>query len=153
MIEFVESQHFNATISFSDDVIQELKVNKQSWGQKETGGMLFCRDLDSPITVISAMSSASNYDERRTHFFKQNGKAAQKTINAMFAEGLHYVGDWHTHPEAEPSPSGKDLNTIRSIFNQSDHSLRFMIHLILSSTGDVSRSFVAITDGVIVRQV
>lgn len=152
MIEFIENHLFNATISFSNDVVQELDKHKQGCGRKETGGMLFSRDLESPTTVIDAISSAGDLDQRGRYFFKQNGKAAQRIVNDMFEAGLHYVGDWHTHPDVDPSPSGKDLNTIRSIFKESEHNLRYMVHLILSSSGDVSKSFVAITDGINVQQ-
>ena len=27
----------------------------------------------------------------------------------MFAQGLHCIGLWHTHPEARPQPSSEDL--------------------------------------------
>ena len=41
----------------------------------------------------------------------------------MFKMGLHYVGDWHTHPEANPSPSGTDLSSMRERVILSGHQL------------------------------
>ena len=41
----------------------------------------------------------------------------------MHAKGLHFVGDWHTHPEAVPTPSSSDIRTIKEAVAKSRHHL------------------------------
>jgi integrative and conjugative element protein (TIGR02256 family) len=39
----------------------------------------------------------------------------------MYGRGFHYIGDWHTHPQARPTPSSVDLESIGEIVRLSTH--------------------------------
>ena len=56
-------------------------------------------------------------------------------IESYFDQGLHYVGDWHTHPEKHPTPSADDLRSIAECFRQSTHELLGFL-LVILGTGD-----------------
>jgi integrative and conjugative element protein (TIGR02256 family) len=56
---------------------------------------------------------------------------AQRIIDSRFAEGEHYVGDWHTHPQDHPIPSTIDHATMASRFSKSDHGLNSMVFCIV----------------------
>jgi hypothetical protein len=46
-------------------------------------------------------------------------------------KGLHFVGDWHIHPEKYPSPINKDINYINNHFHLSCRkSWAFVIEII-----------------------
>ena len=49
----------------------------------------------------------------------------------QFSSGLHYIGDWHTHPEDIPEPSGVDINKMQAIFRKSDHQLKGMLLVVV----------------------
>ncbi len=149
---FSELGFFDATIEFSGDVIEKLLAHRQNFGKSEAGGMLFCHDLNSPVTQISEISFPTKLDIRKKSFFKQDECFSQNIIEANFARGLHYVGDWHTHSQVKPVASNRDLLTIKSIYNKSDHSLRFMVHVIVPNSDNFSDSYVALTDGVVIRR-
>ena len=47
--------------------------------------------------------------------------------------GLHFVGDWHTHPEPTPRPSEDDLKNMQECFAKSVHELRTFAMIILGT--------------------
>lgn len=51
----------------------------------------------------------------------------------MFEQGFHFVGDWHTHPEAVPSPSSMDLNSIGECVRRSRHGFSGFFLVILGT--------------------
>ncbi len=57
-----------------------------------------------------------------------------------FESGLHYIGDWHTHPQDYPVPSQADKKKILKIFNISKHELSCMLLLIIGGL-DVKETF------------
>lgn len=99
-------------------------------GSREAGGHLFARVEGSHIEIVHA-SGPEPKDLRSRLVFAFRKKAAQRIIDARFAKGEHYVGDWHTHPEDIPSPSGIDQTTMASRFKHSDHGLQSMIFCIV----------------------
>jgi hypothetical protein len=49
----------------------------------------------------------------------------------MHKRDLHYVGDWHTHPELAPSPSGRDLRSIEECARKSTHGLNGFLLIVV----------------------
>ncbi len=62
-----------------------------------------------------------------------NQRADQREINAEFEKGLHYLGDWHTHPVTIPTPSPMDYQTFQSRFRKSTHELHAMLMVIVGT--------------------
>ena len=134
------------TISFTAKAVSTMCRYRQNENQVESGGVLFCEDLFQDKVIISHASKPRLFDIRKKFFFKLNGWSAQRTIKKMFSNGLHYVGEWHTHAQISPTPSNRDIKTIQDIFEQSEHNLRYMLMVIVSSSEDFSKSFVAFAD-------
>ena len=61
--------------------------------------------------------------ELKTNFFsrilyKRNTRKAQKIINKRWFETdgvINYVGEWHTHPCMQVSPSDTDIHSLKEI--------------------------------------
>lgn len=79
----------------------------------EAGGMLFGRFIiDSNDIVIDDLSVPMKGDIRKRTYFHRSVKNHQEVLNLVYEESsgtCHYVGEWHTHPENDPSPSDIDL--------------------------------------------
>jgi len=92
-------------------VQQMLAFRQRSWWQAEAGGVLLGRHLlDTDDIVVDEVTTPQNSDRRsRFSFFrsKKHGRIAQNRW-AEEASTLAYLGVWHTHPEADPTPSGVD---------------------------------------------
>ena len=61
----------------------------------------------------------------------------------MFKRGWHFVGDWHTHPEERPRPSGLDIRGVQEMFVKSRHSLESLVLVIVGTAGFPDGLFVA----------
>jgi integrative and conjugative element protein (TIGR02256 family) len=57
----------------------------------------------------------------------------QEEIDTMHQHGLHFGGDWHTHPEPKPAPSASDTLGIRQAVRKSKHHLNGFVLLIVGA--------------------
>lgn len=111
----------------SESVVEHLMAHRQKQWGKEAGGQLFGVFEDSRTVRILKATGPRKTDLRRRLFYKPDKLAEQREIDEAFGSGLHYVGDWHTHPETIPSPSGFDVDSLQNVFRMSTHSLNYLL--------------------------
>lgn len=122
-------QHCELMIEFSPACVTTFERYRQcSSFRSETGGQLFAAFQDNGLSIVLA-TRVKGASSRFT--FRPNRRAEQGEIEALFLRGLHYVGDWHTHPEIAPNPSVIDENKMMDIFAKSTHGLPFMLMVIV----------------------
>lgn len=122
------------TYIFSTSCLDVLWSKRQrTFLAKEIGGQLFARFEEGAI-VVEVATVTSGRSRRARFGFLPDREAERRDIERLFKDGLHYVGDWHSHPEPCPSPSGTDLEKMRDIFNQSKHQLHAMLMVIVGQT-------------------
>lgn len=88
----------------------------------EAGGILLGRHLlDSSAIIVDAITTPMPGDRQaRTHFYRDHPQH-QKVIDAAWHESkgtCTYLGEWHTHPEANPKPSSVDYRDWRRRLHQ-----------------------------------
>jgi integrative and conjugative element protein (TIGR02256 family) len=121
------------SIRLSDRVVAHFDQYRQRrWSDQEAGGQLFAR-LDLSEIVIEVATGPRPTDRRSRTSYRGDREAEQREIEQHHSEGLHYVGDWHTHPTPEPSPSLRDLSTINEIFCKSHHQLNGFILIVVGT--------------------
>ncbi len=122
-------------IVFSDKVLEHFALYQQRHrNDAEAGGQLFARLTRYEIYVEVATGPRKNDKRSRFGYAAQPGEE-QKEIDLLFSAGLHFVGDWHTHPEMKPRPSTTDLATIGSCSFKSKHRLAaFMLVIVGQGT-------------------
>lgn len=98
------------------------KFQQLRWWQSEAGGQLFAR-LSLPDIIIEEASGPRPSDCRSRCSYRPNREAEQREITSKHARGLHFVGDWHTHPMIAPCPSIRDIESMRELVRRSQHSL------------------------------
>lgn len=122
-------RHDTAVIEFSPACLALFEKHRQrGWRHREIGGQLFARFKDETVFIELATVVRGG---RFRFAFQPDRHAEQVEIEQYFAKGLHYVGDWHTHPEAAPQPSTPDVVKMRGIFTESEHQLPFMLMVIV----------------------
>ncbi|MGG6893675.1 Mov34/MPN/PAD-1 family protein [Rhizobium sp. BR 315] len=89
---------------------------------KESGGQMFAT-LSADRWRIEAVTGPRVGDRRGYNYFRPDRKAEQEEIYRFYDKGLEFVGDWHTHPENTPRPSGNDVTSIRNVVRESLHNL------------------------------
>ena len=108
---------------FTTPVIEHLVRHRQvRWWHREAGGQLFAR-FDLPDVIIEEATGPRRTDWRTRHGYRPNRRAEQKEMSNRHRRGLHFIGDWHTHPEPIPSPSEQDEVSMQDMFSRSDHAL------------------------------
>lgn len=79
-------------------------------GELEAGGILLGFRRDPHIEVTEA-TIPSRRDLRQRHGFTRRCPSHQHAASRAWHDSsqlIDYVGEWHTHPESHPSPSGID---------------------------------------------
>jgi len=80
----------------------------------EAGGVLLGRYiLDTDDVVVDDITVPCTDDESSRFSFKRSAPAHQAAIDEAWAsttDRIHYLGEWHTHPESIPAPSRTVIN-------------------------------------------
>lgn len=108
-------------VLLGDAVLEQFRHFRQVHAERpEAGGQLFAR-IEKPDVLVTHASGPKTRDRRSRVSFCPNRRIEQQEITAMYRDGLHYVGDWHTHPERRPNASATDLRSIGEIVRRSRH--------------------------------
>ena len=103
--------------------------------RKEAGGQLFATFEENVIKVIEA-TYTKKADKRGRFFFWPNRKDEQVEIHRKYTEaGIHFVGDWHTHPEHIPRPSDSDIKSVAEMLRDSRHNLPGVFLVVVGTDG------------------
>lgn len=115
----------------TDPVVEHLRRHRQRRRyQREAGGQLFARFDGGRITVEEA-TGPRRADRRTRTSYLPDRRAEQAEILERHARGLHYVGDWHTHPEPLPQPSRPDAESIAECVAKSIHQLNGFVLVVV----------------------
>ncbi len=123
----------NSDLVFSDAVMAHFLNQQQNrLSDTEAGGQLFARLTRFEIYVETATGPRPGDKRTRTSYVPDRN-AERAEIRSMFAQGLHFVGDWHTHPERVAHPSATDEGTIRDCVTKSTHQLRGFVLVVVGN--------------------
>jgi len=102
--------------------VEQMKAfSQRRFWHSEAGGVLLGRHLlDSDDIVIDEVTTPQDTDRRsRFNFFRS--KKHEMLARERWQEQqrtLAYIGLWHTHPEADPTPSSVDRNDWKQAVSQ-----------------------------------
>ncbi|EPF90584.1 hypothetical protein GCM10025882_35640 [Acinetobacter gyllenbergii] len=109
-------------VEFSPEVLEHLEKYKQkSCFSREAGGQLFGSYNGHNTTKIIGITGPRPQDWRTRFGYVPNAKAEQAEIKENYKLGLHFLGDWHTHPQDIPFPSSTDENSMKKLVKESIH--------------------------------
>ncbi len=124
-----------SAVVISDHAAETIKSFRQLEPQdKEAGGQLFAR-FNEKDTIIVEATKPKLLDRRSRSGFRPNRWLQRREIRERHKRGLHFVGDWHTHPEPVPVASAIDLSNTKDCFNRSQHELKAFV-MIIAGTKD-----------------
>lgn len=135
-------------VEFSASVLERFHNNRQRrFWQSEAGGQLFASLRPGLISV--AIATGPRLTDFRTPFsYVPDREEERREIADMRPRGWHYVGDWHTHPQGVPWPSGRDIRTVTSTVQKSQLVLRGVLMVIVGRTPFPGGLYVGVSDGV-----
>jgi integrative and conjugative element protein (TIGR02256 family) len=125
-------------IDFPETTIQFLRSYCQSPTSCETGGVLAGFLRKDNIWVVSHPMPPSPRNRAGRFWVKRHRGDSQKFVENVFkaTDGIvNYIGEWHTHPEPVPTPSGKDRKMIDDLLRTSRLEINFLIGVIVGTSG------------------
>jgi integrative and conjugative element protein (TIGR02256 family) len=99
----------------------------------EVGGILLGQ-VNSEYILVSRASLPSKHDKSSRCGFIRNKEVAQLIVDYEFynSDGRTiYLGEWHTHPESDPTPSPQDQKMIRNQLTANTSELGFLLLVIV----------------------
>lgn len=131
---------------FTPTILRILYSERQlKPSQCESGGQLFGAFAGDVVTLTAA-TTPSHEDHRSRFKFTRLRTTEQAEIDREFSKGLHYLGDWHTHPEPRPIPSPTDQFGAKKLFRTSRHELPNFLMVIVGTSCDPADLYVALVN-------
>lgn len=118
-------------IKITKEIIKVLNKYRQVNKELEAGGILIGReDKSNGNLIIEYATYPMEKDIRKRDRFYRKDEGHINYYNKIYEEnnGIYaYVGEWHTHPEKEPTPSIIDKNNWKKILNRKGEGELFNI--------------------------
>lgn len=134
-------------VVFEDAVLDHFARHRQLGSRDpEAGGQLFAAISNGTVTIVQA-TGPYNRDKRWRFGLLIDNFTRRRDIGRLHKQGLHFVGDWHTHPEPYPTPSGTDHDSMLEMFRRSDHDLAAFLMVIVGQAALPAGLYVAAVNG------
>jgi integrative and conjugative element protein (TIGR02256 family) len=98
------------------EVLKSLKKYRQVHANAtEAGGVLIGEYRGGDLRILAGTEPGGSDKRSRFGFKRRSLHHGVKSRLAWVTSGgrQNYIGDWHTHPEANPKPSGLDIREWR----------------------------------------
>lgn len=134
-------------IFISSMVLNVMEQYIQEDNKKHEAGGILLGEVDEGGTFyVTGISIPNIFDRSTRNSFDRDVKAAQIIVNHEFTNSggqRIYLGEWHTHQQKKPQPSGQDKRMIRGQFENNTLNEPFVILVIQGIKG----LYVALYDG------
>lgn len=100
--------------------------------EPEAGGLLFATFRLPSIYIVEATPPNATDKRTRVSFLPDRSRQRQM-IRSRFKQGRHLVGEWHTHPCSNPTPSSIDYQSMSDSFLNSKHELDSFLMVIVGN--------------------
>jgi integrative and conjugative element protein (TIGR02256 family) len=117
-------------ILIEDAVLTRIQAYRQlTPNAPEAGGILLGYRRGVHLHLVEATLPGAHDQRSRTAFWRRDPAHQNAATNGWTRthQTLDYVGEWHTHPEAFPSPSSLDLQEWRDICTRTREMMTFLI--------------------------
>ncbi len=114
--EFVATGEEGTSVWIGPAAIEGMIVAASAAGKKETGGILIGRY--GPIGWVADVLEATPKPKGSLAgwaWFQRSNQGLAELLRQRWEAGLHYLGEWHYHPHASPTPSHSDLRAMQAI--------------------------------------
>jgi integrative and conjugative element protein (TIGR02256 family) len=122
-------------IKLTSSVIEVLQQHKQVNNDSfESGGVLLGRFIKvSKNIVVDKITTPMKGDKQTRFSFKRLSPLHQEIITVEWNKSngtCNYLGEWHTHPEDYPTPSGVDIRDWKRKLKKDVFSGRYLYFII-----------------------
>lgn len=131
--------YFNEEDTFGVEINEEMVTDiynmcKGSY-PKETGGILignYC--VNQKCAIVSIVTGPPEDSKHGKTWFHRGTKGLQKLLDKVWeSDGTFYLGEWHYHPGAAPTPSLHDVAEMKKISKNKAYNCPEPILIIVGS--------------------
>ncbi|HBO1343781.1 Mov34/MPN/PAD-1 family protein [Pseudomonas aeruginosa] len=100
--------------SVLEDILKFIQARESD---PEAGGILLGKVRGPHLEIIEA-TKPSRFDKRLRYLFERSPHGHRRIAFQRWRHSkgeIRYLGEWHTHPEDHPNPSGTDLHEWRKL--------------------------------------
>jgi integrative and conjugative element protein (TIGR02256 family) len=134
------------------NVLRRFEQHRQlSACSMEAGGQLFARFAVNAI-IIEKATGPYRSDQRSRSWFVPDRAREQRDIGQAFRNGLHFIGNWHTHPQGFPSPSTVDIKNTAERFTLSKHTLTAFLLAVVGNAPFPQGLYLALINATCVKE-
>lgn len=110
-----EDKRFGLAIS-QPNLTRLLQFCNQA-GNRETGGILVgLYNHSHNCAIVTAISKLPPDSKRGTNWFERGIHGLQQWLDSLWLqEQQYYLGEWHFHPQADPTASKDDIEQMQRI--------------------------------------
>jgi len=116
------------------ELIQRLKGELRGAGRQEIGGVLVGEHVENEtfrLVELSVQRSGGN----AVHFDRDDVQGRAFVADYLRRTGkdpraCNYIGEWHSHPQFTPTPSGEDIATMFDIVRDPRVGISFAVLII-----------------------
>ena len=123
----IDKKPIENMLSYAQDTIEK----------DEAGGVILGRFIKGSNNIVIDVNTEPMKGDIRTRTrFKRGKKKHQKIINEIWEESegtCNYIGEWHTHPEENPSPSTTDIKSWTKILRNDIFSSKYLYFIIIGT--------------------
>ncbi|MBX7135745.1 MAG: Mov34/MPN/PAD-1 family protein [Fimbriimonadaceae bacterium] len=122
-------------VVFDQKALEKTLRFRQLNGQAEAGGILLGMffPAENKLHVMFA-TSPGGQDARGPCSFKRDARRSTRIARIIWQQSkgqVHYLGEWHTHPEEHPRPSCLDRLSMARLLKHSTVVTRGLVLLIV----------------------
>lgn len=121
------------SISITDSALSTIAVeSRRSTDGLETGGILLGSESANAIQIRHAGDPGPNAHRAPQNFLRDLQHAQQLAQEAWTRDGSQWIGEWHTHPSGDLTPSDLDLHSYLRHLHDPDLQLDHFVAIIVS---------------------
>lgn len=127
-------------IDIADVLITQIEMIGCQHYPNEFGGILLGKYSNDRKTVVVSNTILPMTYKSAKYSFERGSEGLKEQLISYYndPEQLMYVGEWHTHPDGRPFPSGTDIRALKQIVNDDNVYICSPIMVILGLTRDAS---------------
>ncbi|WP_296097154.1 Mov34/MPN/PAD-1 family protein [uncultured Agrobacterium sp.] len=115
-IEFREGGIGGASIWVSPAAIASIVEASRAANRIETGGILIGRyGPEGWVADIVEATPKPKGSRSGLFWFQRSSTGLTSLLNDRWSKGLHYLGEWHSHPGGSPTPSSSDVRAMLAV--------------------------------------
>ena len=128
-------------LSMSNEQIETITTIAKNAGTYETGGILIgCYTDALDCALLTKIVGPAKDSSAGKYWFRRGVRGLQDLINRYWKNNRsYYLGEWHFHPFAPPTPSSQDIKQMKNIAYS--HSYNCPEPLLLIIGGDPEANY------------